>query len=148
MSKIDTYPQINSSPRDAQVVTGTTFNAEKKVGMDVNVLNQLDVTGEFTVSGLKVSFRNTTMDVTSTAVALPATPLTNRNTITIQNKSLTDTLYIGPDNLVTADSVLGTTSGMEIGPGESWSIDITDQVVLYGIVETGKTIRIKVTEAA
>lgn len=44
MSKIDTYPQINSSPRDAQVVTGTTFNAEKKVGMDVNVLNQLDVT--------------------------------------------------------------------------------------------------------
>jgi hypothetical protein len=37
MSKIDLYPTVNASPKDAKVATGTAFSAEK-VGLDTNIL--------------------------------------------------------------------------------------------------------------
>jgi len=65
----------------------------------------------------------------------------------VHNKSTDEILYVGPSN-VTADNVVGTTSGHEIFPGETFAIDIQDDIILYGRAETGKTIRVKITEVA
>lgn len=146
MSKIDLYPNLKAPPSQAKVATGTDFTGDK-FALDVNVVAGA-VTGEITVSGLRVGGKNTTMNVGDTATALPATAFTGRNSMTIRNLSAVDTLYIGFDNLVTADRVIGTTSGMEVGPDEGLNFDLTDEVVVWGIAETGKTIMVKVTELA
>lgn len=104
--------------------------------------------GVFTPSGLTTGGLITTMDIGDTALSIPATALTSRNHIEIHNKSNTDTVYVGFTSGVTADSVIGTTSGKEILPNSFWNIDITDNILVYGIAETGKTIRIKVVEVA
>lgn len=147
MSRIDVYPQTISAPSDAKVVTGTEQASTKKVGLDVNVIAGSGVTGSFTLSGLRTDFEVTTQDVTDTAAKMPATPLTDRNSISIVNLSATDTLYIGKST-VTADSVIGTTSGWEVGPLEGFNTDITDEIELWGRAEAGKTVRIKILELA
>lgn len=96
-------------------------------------------------SGLRNDFKITTMDVTDTQTAIPVTPLTDRNAMSIFNMSTTDTLYIGKTG-VTADAVLGNTSGWEIGPQESFNSDVKDTIVFYAIAATGKTIRVKIME--
>ena len=103
-------------------------------------------TGTFTASGLFTDIRTTTLDVSTTAIKLPASPLADRNSLEIHNLG-SSTLYIGKDNTVTADAVIGTTSGKEIDGGSFWSIDITEDIELYGIVASG-TVRIKVTEVS
>lgn len=107
------------------------------------------VTGQFDVTpaGLRLHFRTTTMMITDVETALPATPLGSRNAMTITNLSTTDTLYIGESG-VTADRVLGTTAGEEVGPNSGFNVDITNEIILYGICETGKSILVKVTELA
>ena len=87
------------------------------------------------------------MNVGDTATLLPATALANRNAIKITNHSGTDKLYLGPSS-VTADNVIGTTSGDEVGTNESINFDITDAIPIYGRAETGKTIRVKIVELA
>lgn len=106
-----------------------------------------EVSGEIKFSGLSEAMLTTTMQVSGTAVMLPPTALTNRNSLSIFNKSETETLYIGQTNAVTADSVVGTKSGWEIGPQENLNIDITNDIVLYGITE-GATILVKINEMA
>lgn len=146
MSKIDLYPNLKSPPSAAKVATGTAI-AGDKFALDVSIAGSTGtIQGEFSPSGLKVAIFVTTMDVTDTAIALPVSPLAGRNSMVIQNKS-PDILYVGPAT-VTADNVIGTTSGHEIGPSETFAIDITDDIILYGRAETGKTIRVKVTEVA
>jgi hypothetical protein len=88
------------------------------------------------------------MDVSNSAVLLPTTALLNRNSLSIRNLSNTNTLYVGFTSGVTADSVNGTTSGWDVGPQESFNLDITDDIVIYGICETGKPVKIKVMELA
>lgn len=105
------------------------------------------ITGSFTPSGLKIAFLPTVLDVGDTAVPLPTTPLTDRNSMVITNHSATDILYVGNSD-VTADLVIGTTSGHQINPGEGWGPDIQDDIVLYGRAETGKTIRVQISEFA
>lgn len=120
----------------------------EKFGLDDEgfVYVRTSVFGEIRPSGLDVAIKTTTMTVGSTAVALPATALEGRNSIILHNKSITETLYIGNDD-VTADTVNGTTSGYELAPGAFFNIDITDNIVIYGITE-GATITVKVTEVA
>jgi hypothetical protein len=127
------------------LVTTTTSGSD--VGLDVNVIGGT-VTGELTLSGLRIAGRNTTMNVLDVATVIPAIPLASRNTITVTNMSGTDTLYIGFDTGVTADSVIGITSGFPVGPQQGFNLDVTDEVELYGIAEAGKTIKIIVTELA
>jgi hypothetical protein len=103
--------------------------------------------GTFSPSGLSTAFKITTVDVSTSAVALPTTPLTDRNAISILNTSGSTTLYIGPDTGVTADTVAGTTSGWEIGPNEIWHVDVTDDITIYAIVASG-TIQVKILEVA
>lgn len=105
------------------------------------------ITGEFSVSGLKVGGKITTILVSTTALPLPATALADRNAIAIRNLSDTDILYIGFDTLITANDVLGTTAGWQVGPQENLQFDITDAVVIYGIAASG-SIKVQIMELA
>ena len=96
-------------------------------------------------SGLAKDFVITTMDVTDVATAIPASNLADRVAMSITNLDGVETLYLGKIT-VTADRVLGTTSGWEVGAGESFNVDISDALTIYGRTEAGKTIRIKVLE--
>jgi len=104
-------------------------------------------TGEYSPSGLRVGLRVTTMDVGDTAVAIPASAFASRNAISIYNKSTSQTIYINDIN-VTADNVLGTTSGWEIPPNGYFNVDITPDIIIYGRCESGQSARIKVLELA
>lgn len=147
MSKLDLYPNLKSAPSAAKVATGTALSGDK-FALDVSIAGSTGtITGEFTPTGLHVAIFVTTKDITDTATPLPTTPYPDRNSMVVHNKSMTDTLYIGPAT-VTADNVIGTTSGHEVGPGETFAVDIRDDIVLYGRAETGKTIRVKITEVA
>lgn len=110
---------------------------------------QLRTSGEgtFRQSGLSIAFWPTCMDITDVATPLPAAPLASRNSMKITNLSPTDTLYVGNSD-VTADRALGNTAGDEVGPGESYQLDITGDIILYGRCESGKTIRVKIVELA
>jgi hypothetical protein len=121
------------------------LNSDSEVAVRV-IADGVDVTA--TPAGLRNSFLVTTLDVTSTAIALPTSPLTDRNAMTIRNLSATDSLYIGPANTVTATETVGTLSGRKILPGEDFNIDVKDTVVIYGIAESGKTVRVQVFEVS
>jgi hypothetical protein len=101
-------------------------------------------TGEFSPTGLKNGQRITTLSVGTTATALPATPLAERNAIAIYNKSATEILYVGNSD-VTADTVIGTTSGWEIDPLSYYQLDVTGNIVIYGRYASGSEL-IKVKE--
>lgn len=105
-------------------------------------------TGTFSPTGLSTGFLVTTMTVGDTAIEIPSTPLTARNSLEIHNLSLTTTVFIGPDNAVTADRVNGSTSGKEVPANSVWNIDVTDAIVLWGICPTGESAQIKVMEIA
>lgn len=136
------------APSDIHVALGPLgiFDYQK---LRINASGELitRATGEFTMSGLRTAMRTTTMDVSDVTVAIPAIPLLERNAISINNLSTTDKLYIGNTD-VTADTVNGTTSGWEIGPGENMNLDITEEIVIYGRAETGKSVKLKVFEIA
>jgi hypothetical protein len=103
-------------------------------------------TGSLTLSGLNIDWIPTTMTVGDTVTPIPAVPLPERNSIIVYNQSV-DTLYIGKAN-VTADSVVGTTSGWQI-PGKSYfAIDVRDTIIIYGICETGKSVQVQTLEVA
>lgn len=127
------------------LVTTTTVDGD--VGLDVNIIAG-SMTGEFTLTGLHIGGRNTTMNVTATATLIPAVAFASRNSITVTNLSLVDTIYIGFDSSVTADSVVGTTSGFPVSPQAGFNLDITTTVPLYAIAESGKTVKIIITELA
>jgi len=151
MSKIDLYPQTDSSPQSAQIQTGTAFPAEKKFAADVNVMGgsiDAEFSGTVSISGLRIRMRTTTMMVTDVATAIPPVALADRNAITITNFDPTEILYLADNNLVTADRALGTTAGHEINPEESFNLDIADTITLFGRCEPGISILIKVTELA
>ena len=106
------------------------------------------VTGSFTPSGLTKEIKVTTLQVGDSAVKLPATPLTDRNTLSIFNKSSTVTIYIDDENTVTADSTIGGTGGWEVLPNERLNIDIKNAIELWAIAPTGQTAIVKLLEVA
>lgn len=113
------------------------------------IINIPKISGEFSFSGLSTSWRVTTMDVNSAmAYALPMIPLADRNSMAIHNTSTIDTLFIGPTNTVTADNEIGVTSGWEIGPGDYHNVDLKKNILTYARAPIGKTIRVKILEAA
>lgn len=142
---LKTYLKKSSSPtEDSKEVTGSDVSGDKRA-LDVQVSGGSLVT---TPSGLTKELKITTMDVTSMApLALPAVALSDRNSMEITNNSTLDILYVGTSS-VTADEVVGTTSGRKIYPGEGYAIDIKDTITLYGIAPAGKTIRVTVFEVA
>lgn len=142
------YPTKQGGTGQGETVTITSLPGNK-IGLDVSIAGSTGtLTGDFTPQGLNDAIKVTTMDVDDTAgQPLPAVALSGRNSMVVQNKDGVEVLYVGPSN-VTADNVIGTTSGHEVNPGETFAIDITDDIILYGRAPAGKTIRIKVTEVA
>jgi len=138
MAKVDTYPQTDSPPSAARQVTSTDLPSEDKVLLDVAVKE-----GNFTQQGLD-SGLVTTLTVTTSATLLPSTAATNRNAIAIQNFTGA-TMYVGFSSGVTADRVVGTTSGYELADGGEVRFDITDTATIYGILAAGSGL-VKVVE--
>ena len=103
---------------------------------DGNVVVRTSATGVFQPTGLKTGFKVTTMNVGATAVKLPVTAITKRNSWIVYNLSTTHTLYLGPDSSVTADTVIGVTSGWQVAPLAYFSFDVTDKIDIYGICTT------------
>lgn len=85
----------------------------------------------------------TLVSVGTSATALPTTAATGRNHISIHNKSITQTLYIGFANTVTADDT--STGGWEVEPESKINLDLKEGVVVYGIYPTS-TENVKVME--
>jgi hypothetical protein len=137
MSPLD--PNLNTREQDKFGLKTTGQTA-------VHVISENEG-GSITPSGLSETFKVTTLDVTDTATPLPATALTNRNAMTVINHHASEILYIGDSN-VTADLVVGTTSGYQLQAGFEFNIDITDDIILYGRAATGQTIRVQVVEIA
>ena len=106
-------------------------------------------TGEFTPSGFTKDFRVTTMNITDVPTKLPATPLDDRNSLSINNLvTNSDTLYVNKTSSVTADDAIGTNAGWEIIPNGFMNIDIKNNLELWAVAPTGKTIRVKLLELA
>lgn len=122
---------------------------------DVNVVNPVSDPVNVTIpggiatfpAGLSKDYRVTTMIISDTATPIPAVPLTDRNAISITNLDGINTLYIGKIT-VTPDRAIGTTAGWETGAGESFNVDITDTIIIYGVAPVGQTILVKVLEIA
>lgn len=98
------------------VKTITKFTDGVTIG-DVNIKAP---TGPFLVSVASVG---------TTATNPIPTPLTARVSLSIRNKSETETIYFGHDNTVTPDDT--ATGGWEIGPGEDFNIDLDDTNDFY-----------------
>jgi hypothetical protein len=78
---------------------------------------------------------------------VPPTPLSRRNAIAVSNLDSGKTIYVGQSS-VTAGRTIGTTAGWEIGPNETFNLDITENIELYAIAEAGVTVLVKVLELA
>lgn len=120
-----------------------------KFDLDTNnqVIVRTSSKGTFSTSGLSKELKITTMDITDTATKLPTSALADRNALSIHNKSSTEILYIGNSD-VEANNDLGTTAGWEVPAGQKENIDLKNDIEIYAIAPTGKTIRVKIMELA
>ncbi len=73
------------------------------------------------------------VSVTTSATKLPATPLTDRQGLSIQNRGLVD-LYWGSSSVTSDDAATG---GQILPPGQSVPINVGPTVDVYGIVAAG-----------
>lgn len=98
------------------------------------------ITAEFFPSGLKNAGKFTEVEInSSTWTALPATPLTDRNAMAIQNNSNTN-VKVNYDNSVSGYE------GMTISKrGGERQYDIKDSIVIYAKSESG-TVTLDVEE--
>ena len=113
----------------------------------VRVLIADAVAGSFVPAGL-TDFEVTTIEVSDVETLLPITPLTGRKSMMIYNTDADHTLYFGKMG-VEANDDLGTSAGWEIQPSSALNIDLAaDAVDIYGITETGVTIKVKLFEIA
>ena len=85
--------------------------------------NQLKVLS--TLSGTTGSVKSQAVTVTTTAGKVPLTPLTGRNTLTLQN--------LGPKDIYVGDATVTSTSGLLVASGGTLTLDISDAVDLYAL---------------
>jgi hypothetical protein len=115
-----------------------------KVAVDLEQTSAIPVTGEFNYSGLRVRLKITNTTVTDVVSAIPLVALDNRNSIIIENRSSTDSFFIGEITVTSS----GINQGWEITPSSIFSTDITNDIVLYVIADTGKSVDVKIMELA
>lgn len=129
MSRIDLYPAANAAPDEALLQTGTAIGA--KVGADVNILNPIEGSVQF--QGLRTQGRITHVALTAGAwTALPASALTDRNSITIQNISGSGAVL-----LINYSPLSPSTEGFRVPDGGFKSMAITDGIQVYGRMLSG-----------
>lgn len=105
------------------------------------------VSGSTTAAAPTGPFRTTTIvPVNSTPTDPIPTPLSNRVSGIIRNKSTLNTVYFSEDILHTADDTV--TGGWEIGPGEDFAFNLSPDNGFYLFTETGKTAVVKILELA
>lgn len=121
------------------LVTSTTIGP--KQGLDVNVAGGV-VTGDFTSSGLKTSIKASKMTITDVAQALPLSPLTDRNTISVR--------VMGDKTVYFGSSAVTSALGYPKFQFEEIFMDIKDNpsVQLYAICATGETCEVRIMEIA
>ncbi len=122
-------------------------NTEQYIRVGPTDGQPLDINGEFVFSGLSTAIKISTETISDVASPVPLVSLVGRNSISIQNKSGSEILYVGPSN-VEANSIVGGNGGWEIPPSEALNFDIKDTVIVYGIAPAGKTILVKILEMA
>lgn len=81
------------------------------------------------VESLRLGVVVSNVSVAQTATALPVTALKGRKTILITNNT-DEKLYLG-------DSSVATNTGLPIELGQTFAADITENIVIYGIVASG-----------
>lgn len=87
--------------------------------------DELQIEGEFSASGLQNAGRHSLVTINDSGwTALPATPLSDRNAIAIQNNSNVDIKV----NFTTSVGFVG----MTIKPGAERTYDIKDTILIYG----------------
>ena len=138
-----------SDIKDVLVQDALDVLEKAKFGIDGDdhVFVRTTARGTFTPSGLTIGGRVTCMQVSTSVIPLPTSPLANRNAISITNLDDTKTLYVGYHSGITADRAIGTNAGWEVPPNETFNKDITDNIIIYGVVASG-TILIKIDENA
>lgn len=77
-----------------------------------------------------IGWKASTENATASALQILATALAGRKKVIIQNKG-TKKIYVGNDNTVT------TSSGFEIGVGQTWEIDFGQNLQVWVISESG-----------
>lgn len=102
------------------------------------------VSGQILIKGASTAGSVTLVSVTNAAwVALPATPLANRNTVLIQNQATSATIVVNFSNTAPA------TSGIRIGPGGALEIMVSNGIAIYGRnTAAGPAVTIGVMELA
>lgn len=89
------------------------------------------LTGEFTPTGLKVGGKVTEVPLNAvTWTALPATPLTGRNAISLQNRS-------GIEIKLNFDPTVVGYVGVFVPDGYERAYDITDSILIYAKAASG-----------
>jgi hypothetical protein len=92
------------------------------------------LTGTIRPSGLNIGGRVSEVTINSASwTALPATPLTDRNALAIQNVS-------GQDIKINFDSGVAGFVGMVIGDGSERTYDITDDIIIYAKSSSGSAV--------
>jgi len=106
----------------------------------------IPVSGSFNISAPTGPFQITVFNVSDTAADPLPSPLAFRVSVSIRNRSATNTVYFGKTSSLTPDNA--ATGGWEIGPEEDFNIDLTDDNVFFLIAEPGKTSTVKILEIA
>jgi hypothetical protein len=98
--------------------------------------------GTYTPSGLHTGLRTTAITVTDSPQKIPATPLPNRNSISIR--------VIGSNTVYFGDSSVTTSNGYPKFINEELSMDVTDSnaVAIWAVCSTGQTCQIRIIEIA
>jgi hypothetical protein len=124
------------------------WDPDNTYGTMVKVLAKLEggvAIGDVNIKAPTGPFRVQVFTVTTTATDFIPIPLVDRVSISIRNKSATQTVYFGEDNTITADDT--ATGGWEIGPGEDFNIDLNDTNAFYLMTSSG-TATVKILEIA
>jgi hypothetical protein len=106
----------------------------------------ISVTGSQALAAPTGPMKLTVYTVTDTAANPIPTPQTNRVALVLRNKSITETVYVGPNGTVTPDDT--ATGGWEVFPGEDFSLDYDDNNGFYVITSPTKTAVVKILEIA
>lgn len=110
-----------------------------KRGLDVNVIGGT-LTGTFTPSGLRTACRAIALTITSVAVKVPLSSLTDRNGVSVR--------VWGANIVYFGDSTVSSTQGYPKLFREEVMIDITDDVDLWAVCAAGETSELRIFEVA
>lgn len=90
--------------------------------------------------------KRSVVTVTDVAADPIPVPLANRVSLVVRNKSGLNTIYLGEDNTITPDDT--ATGGWEIGPGEDFSLDLSEDNNFFLIAPAGQSAIVKILEIA